>query len=93
MPSSTRAEIFGLVTAGFADGPARVGIDNSNVVRRAQGVIRGRGAFPQPWGISRDGDAWSIIEALVAARGRGSIAVEKVKAHATMEHVGTGVTD
>eukprot|EP00969_Alexandrium_andersonii_P311828 13778736-Alexandrium_andersonii.AAC.1 len=65
------------MTACFADGPARVGIDNSNVVRRAQGVIRGRGAFPKPWGISRGGDAWSIIEALVAARGRGSVAVEK----------------
>eukprot|EP00969_Alexandrium_andersonii_P172269 7615648-Alexandrium_andersonii.AAC.1 len=28
MPSSTRAEIVGLMTACFADGPARVGIDN-----------------------------------------------------------------
>eukprot|EP00969_Alexandrium_andersonii_P102172 4509833-Alexandrium_andersonii.AAC.1 len=55
---------------------------NSTVVRKLSRVLEGR-APPRPLQRARDGDVWARIGVLIAQRGSQSVAIQKVKGHAT----------
>eukprot|EP00969_Alexandrium_andersonii_P045555 2000049-Alexandrium_andersonii.AAC.1 len=67
-PSTTRAELFGLLIALHLQGPLHVGTDSRNVVRGfkalSESLLAAREAdalVPRfRWGLKRDGDAWAL---------------------------------
>eukprot|EP00969_Alexandrium_andersonii_P063727 2806526-Alexandrium_andersonii.AAC.1 len=90
-PSSTRAEICGLIASLFAMRPVHVGIDNAACVSRARRILRD-GSFAAVWGLSRDGDLWEQVAELIAQRGPESVRVSKVLGHADSDDVARGRT-
>ncbi len=91
--SSTRTELVGFINAVLAPGPVHYACDNAAVVNRGRAILQDPFLDPRkPWGLVRDGDLWDVLQHAVRAKTPDSIAISKVKGHATDRHVLDGVT-
>ena len=92
--SSTRTELAGFINAIFAPGPVHYACDNAAVVKQAQAIIRDPFQKPhKPWGIRRDGDLWGVLQHAICSKKPTSVAISKVKGHATEQDVLDGVAE
>ncbi len=90
--SSTRTELVGFINAVFAPGPVHYACDNATVVKRGRAILQDPFLDPRkPWGLCRDGDLWAVLQHAVKSQTPKSIAISKVKGHATDQLVFDGV--
>ena len=90
-PSSTRAEIVGLIMAMLASGPVHVGTDSLAAAKRLWPILAGK-APRRPWGLMNNGDLWQVAQNLAEQRGLSTTRLTKVKGHAEEEHILNDVT-
>jgi hypothetical protein len=91
--SSTRTELAAGILAIHAPGAVNQGTDSMAYTVRARNILDGADLTRRkPWSIQKDGDLWEIFEASANAKGRDSITITKVKAHATAEMINNGIT-
>jgi hypothetical protein len=91
--SSTRTELAAGILAIHAPGAVHQGTDSMAYTVRARRILQGEDLTKRkPWSIQRDGDLWEVFEASANAKGRESIVITKVKAHATDAMVREGIT-
>eukprot|EP00969_Alexandrium_andersonii_P032134 1403975-Alexandrium_andersonii.AAC.1 len=79
-----------LLLSLFVRAPMRVGIDNAGVVRRFAALKQGR-LFAKPWQLVRDGDVWRRIHDAMEAKGLPAVEVTKVRGHALVQDVASGL--
>ena len=87
---STRAELAAGIVTISADRAVHLGTDSQAFLDKAHYVLDlcRRGKQPKkPWGIHADGDLWEAFHDAVKAKGHKSIAITKVKGHATEDMV------
>ena len=84
-----------MIIATLSALPVHAGLGNQSVVRKANRILDwiNDGNITDPPGpplcLQNDGDLWVIFTNIVRARGAHSIAVSKVKGHASDAYVGT----
>ena len=99
-------EVGGLINAMTRNIPLCIGIDSKSTVDKATrlqeaAILRCESTSPhwwlwrnpckRPWSLQTDGDLWQLYWEGLLARGPRTIAIRKVKGHATMQHVADGV--
>eukprot|EP00969_Alexandrium_andersonii_P264814 11704547-Alexandrium_andersonii.AAC.1 len=83
--------MMGAIFAAYADGPVRLALDASVVVRRLQAVLGGTLDLDRrPWGLRKDGDLGQIFHRVLLQRQANTFAVCKVKGHADAAMVESG---
>jgi len=93
MASSTRTELAAGIVGALGPGGIRQATDSRSYCLRVNKILSGeRLDSKKPWGLQVDGDLWQILDRVLAARGRHSVAVHWIKGHATAEHVEQGKT-
>ena len=91
--SSTRLEIAGAIVTFAADGPIHLGTDSKSFLTKALAIhhhIHNHTMPKRPWALQKDGDLWHLYYQHVKAKGTNSIAITKVKGHATQAMVDDG---
>ena len=100
--TAARAELAALVLASHCAKPIHIGIDNKGVVDKANMLLQiaqekrqADGSLPKkplkkPFTLQADGDLWQQWWKIVEARTPESIAITKVKGHATDQMVQEG---
>jgi ribonuclease HI len=88
--SSTRAEILSIIAALLDFSPAHIACDNQVAVNATK-LIVDRAAQSKPWALCKNGDLLAILQRVAIARPAHSIAITKVKGHATDEHIAQGL--
>ncbi len=103
--SSTRMEIAGFLIALMRNIPIMVATDSLSLVNKANAIIQTikaqmcnphwwrtphRSAFGKPWGLQADGDLWKLVHEAIITRCAHTVAIVKVKGHATAEMVEQG---
>ena len=65
-----------------------MGVDDPNAVGQLSKILHGhRNKVSKPWELVPHGDIWQKVENIVEQRGRDSSKVNKVKGHATEQHI------
>ena len=59
-----------------------IALDNKSVVDRACAIAEGTYLHRKPWRLLSDGDLWSIVAQLIAARGPDTTRISWTKGHA-----------
>ncbi len=91
--SSTRTELVGFINAVLAPGPVHYACDNAAVVLKGRAILQDPFLDPcKPWGLCRDGDLWDVLQHVIRSKNPKSIAISKVKGHATDQHVLDGLS-
>ena len=91
--SSTRAEIAAAILAIAAPGPVHFGTDSQALCAKLAYIhhLLRHGMQPKrPLALCKDGDLWTLYNKCAHSKGVASIAVSKVKAHATSAMVTAG---
>lgn len=91
--SSTRAEFVSALLSLAVSGAGHIASDRKNFVDGATAILANPFAEPRkPWSLTSDGDLWELFQRHVQLKGSNSIAVQKVKGHATLQDVENRVT-
>ena len=95
-----------MLAALHAPGPVHYGLDSASALATAAAILEHEARRPQqsfvledpcvsptgrPWALRPDGDVWEHIHRAIRAKGPGSIAFTKIKAHATSLDLAGGV--
>ena len=90
-PSSTRAEVAGILASLLATIPLHIACDNAAAVRTFSRLTRGVLRLDRrPWGLRSNGDLWSQVHAAWSAKGEATVTISKCKGHADDKDVAEG---
>ncbi len=88
--SSTRTELAAGILALMYNGPVHIGTDSSAFLMKARvlmQMVEAKKKPKRPWGSQTDGDLWEHFYKSVAAKNPVTVAISKVKGHATHNDV------
>ena len=93
-PSSTRAELPGLLAAMLSKHPENVAADNKTAVAAAARMTKGiLGGKEKPWQLRANSDILMVMDKVMQRRGRGTMTFQWMPSHQSEEDVSAGRID